>query len=106
MEKKRRSIFVCILLLCACLSIVFHNIAQASPAAVLTESTFNFGSVVEGTRIHSLHPGRVKRFLSTRLCADRRMHEENQGPVYGYDISENGQQRSSRNFNHGNGKYL
>ena len=51
MEKKRRSIFVCILLLCAWLSIVFHNIAQASPAAVLTESTFNFGSVVEGTKI-------------------------------------------------------
>jgi hypothetical protein len=33
------------------LLIGIHHIAQATPLAVMTESTFSFGSVVEGTQI-------------------------------------------------------
>ena len=52
MERKRRvESLLCILLLGTFVFIGLHHKAQANPLAVLTESTFNFGSTVEGKKI-------------------------------------------------------
>lgn len=50
-EKKRSSLFVRILLFFVLFPFAFHRSVQATPLAVLTESTFKFGSAVEGTEI-------------------------------------------------------
>ena len=51
MNRKKGIGFFCIIHLGIFMLMNIHHIAQAAPIALMTESTFNFGSAAEGTKI-------------------------------------------------------